>query len=67
MISQENSRWSFSDQKLQRMLRLCCQDPCEEAIKCIVREAEERAKQMTGKEAVNLAWAFSKMQALESV
>eukprot|EP00434_Breviolum_minutum_P023955 symbB.v1.2.021140.t1/scaffold1812.1/size105704/4 len=41
------------------------QDPCEEAIKCIVRETEERAKQMTGKEAVNLAWAFSKMQVRE--
>ena len=39
------------------------QEPSEDAIRHVLQEVKARVDQLTGKETVNLVWAFSKMQA----
>lgn len=44
-------------------VQVTCQEPSEEVLAQLIREVRARASLLKGKEAVNLAWAFSKMQA----
>ena len=39
------------------------QEPSEDAIRHVLQQVKARVDQLTGKETVNLVWAFSKMQA----